>query len=168
MKSASLVLLLSLPACGLQNMYEKEYTFYDPDGKEVEGEGAPGEEAKTEGEEASETEPAAPETAKAEAAKPPAKEAGTPATRRPAGAAISSSGRADLDRIFQLEAALDELNRAIRDGLDFDGSLASKRQEVELELAGRKRAAGESYGQERQRRIQALKEFKIQKPASRK
>ncbi len=162
MKSASLLLLLCLPACGLQNMYEKEYTFYDPDGKEVEG--PAGEEGKGDGEkvdgEKAEAEKAGDPAKSAAAAEQPA--AAAAASDLPTGSPPASTGKAELDRLFKLEAVLDELNRAIRDGLDHDGTLARKRQAVELELAARKRAAGDSYGQERQRRIRSLREFKTQ------
>lgn len=136
-----LVLLLPcMPACELAGMYDQEYVFYDPDG---------------EAEAAAEAEA---ESKQAETALPP------PQTQVPAEpGAQSSLSISDLDRLFQLEAVLDELNRAIQDGLDHDGRLTAKRGEVELELVRRKRVAGEAYGQERRRRLQVLQNFATQK-----
>lgn len=133
-----LVLLLPcMPACELAGMYDQEYVFYDAEGQ---------------------AEAAAEAEAAAQNALPP------PQTEIPAEAgANASTGGLDLNRLFQLEAVLDEINRAIRDGLDHDGSLATKRQEVDAELAWRKRVAGEAYGQERRRRLQVLQNFATQK-----
>ena len=70
----------------------------------------------------------------------------------------------DVDRIFLLENTLDELGRAIRDGLEPTAALIQKRDAVELELSWRKRAAGETYEAARKQRIEALQEFATRPP----
>ena len=79
---------------------------------------------------------------------------------QPESAPQPSDSAAAVARILVLENVLDELNRAIRAGQG-DG-LIEKRNEVEKELAWRKREAGESYQKAWEQRLAELRAFPTQ------
>ena len=78
--------------------------------------------------------------------------------------AAAKAEAVDIDRIFLLENTLDELGRAIRDGIEPTAALIEKRDAIERELSWRKRAAGEAYETARKQRIKALQEFATRPP----
>jgi hypothetical protein len=158
---AIVVVAALLAGCGFYD--GKKYVLYDPAKRAAEAEAAKSDAAEPD---AAKSEAAEPEAAEPEAAEPEAAEPGAAAAPEPAEQAPPSPdlAKADIDRIFLLESTLDELGRAIHDGLEPTAALIEKRNAIERELSWRKRAAGAAYDAAREQRVKALLELETQPP----
>ncbi len=68
-----------------------------------------------------------------------------------------SAPEGPVERIFALERDLAEIDRAIADGLDEDGTLGARRVGMAAEVAELKRLHGEAYEAERRKRLERLR-----------
>ncbi len=139
-----LVLAAALAGCSLADAYDKEYVLYDS--TPAAAKGSPGRAAKD-----------------AEAAVDDARQ-GDPegaATAPAAGAPGELGADADLARIFILENLLDELDRALRQGVGDAARLQDKRTQIDAEITWRKAEAGALYERERGVRVERLSRFPV-------
>ena len=149
-----------LASCsGLGRFYEKDFVVYDggtgekvggaaPSAAEASADGAAG--APVDGSRAADSSAAADGESVAQP-----------------GIVVSDRATADLlERIFVLRMMSREFGQAIRDGLDEDGRIASRKAAVERELGVRISEVGaEVWAEARKQRLQKLLELEVADPA---